>query len=231
MSRESIVTLIHYENMKKSSVILLYFTMFFMLNIGGTVVVIDDWNFGIQGMSELQALLLCSGSGSRMTLICNSVIKCLLPVADVPMFWYPLKTLVSSGVKDIKLFVREDGEPEVSRLLMTPLFSFPSANIEVICVSRENEDWGTADLLRHYASKISRDFIVMSCDFISDCQLQPMVDQFRAHKAAFSCLLSDMCIKGPVPGPKRHIVPREHPSELEMFKGDRHFLLGGIDQN
>ncbi|KIH65112.1 hypothetical protein ANCDUO_04565 [Ancylostoma duodenale] len=47
-----------------------------------------------------------------------------------------------------------------------------------------------------------RDFVVMSCDFITDARLQPMIDQFRAHNATFLCLLSDMCATGPVPGPK-----------------------------
>ncbi|KAK6046136.1 hypothetical protein COOONC_16359 [Cooperia oncophora] len=42
----------------------------------------------------------------------------------------------------------------------------------------------------------------MSCDFITDARLQPMIDQFRAHNATFSCLLSEMCATGPVPGPK-----------------------------
>ncbi|VDL75800.1 unnamed protein product [Nippostrongylus brasiliensis] len=134
-------------------------------------------------MAELQAVLLCSGSGSRMTELCDTMLKCLLPVADIPMFWYPLNTLFCSGVKDIKIVVREDGKAEVKRLLETPLFAFPSANIEVIPVPRENEDWGTADVLRHIATKITRDFIVMSCDYISDARLQPMIDQFRAHNA------------------------------------------------
>ncbi|KAK6044448.1 hypothetical protein COOONC_18047 [Cooperia oncophora] len=55
----------------------------------------------------------------------------------------------------IKIIVREDGHAEVNRLLATPLFSFPSANIEVISLSREHEEWGTADVLRHYATKIT----------------------------------------------------------------------------
>ncbi|KAK6733351.1 hypothetical protein RB195_017226 [Necator americanus] len=153
-------------------------------------------------MTELQAVLLCSGSGSRMTELCDSMLKFLLPIADVPMFWFPLNTLLNSGVKDIKIFVREDGESEVRHLLTTPLFDFPSASIEVVPVSRENEEWGTADVLRNNAAKITRDFIVMSCDFITDARLQPMIDQFRAHNATFSCLLSEMCATGPVPGPK-----------------------------
>ncbi|PIO59600.1 hypothetical protein TELCIR_18934, partial [Teladorsagia circumcincta] len=81
----------------------------------------------------------------------------------------------------IKLFVREDGRAEVSSLLATPLFSFPSVNIELVPLSRDHEDWGTADVLRHHAARITRDFIVMSCDFISDARLQPMIDQFRAN--------------------------------------------------
>ncbi|EYC07680.1 hypothetical protein Y032_0069g344 [Ancylostoma ceylanicum] len=153
-------------------------------------------------MTELQAVLLCGGSGSRMTEICDTMPKFLLPVADVPMFWYPLNTLVNSGVKDIKILVREDVEAEVRRLMDTSLFSFPSASIELIPISRENEDWGTADVLRQYGAKITRDFVVMSCDFITDARLQPMIDQFRANNATFSCLLSDMCATGPVPGPK-----------------------------
>ncbi|KAL6733163.1 hypothetical protein Aduo_003837 [Ancylostoma duodenale] len=153
-------------------------------------------------MTELQAVLLCGGSGSRMTEICDTTPKFLLPVADVPMFWYPLNTLVNSGVKDIKILVREDGETEVRRLMGTPLFNYPSASIEVIPISREDEDWGTADVLRQYGAKITRDFVVMSCDFITDARLQPMIDQFRAHNATFLCLLSDMCATGPVPGPK-----------------------------
>ncbi|CAJ0608417.1 unnamed protein product [Cylicocyclus nassatus] len=153
-------------------------------------------------MTELQAVLLCGGSGSRMMELCDGMFKFLLPIADVPMFWYPLNTLVNSGIKDVKIFVREDAEAEVHRLLKTPLFSFPSASLEVVSISRENEDWGTADVLRHYSSKITRDFVVMSCDFITDARLQPMIDQFRAHKATLLCLLSDMCATGPVPGPK-----------------------------
>ncbi|KAK6014449.1 3-oxo-5-alpha-steroid 4-dehydrogenase, partial [Ostertagia ostertagi] len=52
-------------------------------------------------MSEFQAVLLCGGSGSRMTELCDGMLKCLLPIADVPMFWYPLNTLVCSGVKGL----------------------------------------------------------------------------------------------------------------------------------
>lgn len=61
----------------------------------------------------------------------------------------------SSTFLDIKILVREDGETEVRRLLGTTLFSFPSASIEVISISREYEDWGTADVLRQYGAKIT----------------------------------------------------------------------------
>ncbi|VDM73099.1 unnamed protein product, partial [Strongylus vulgaris] len=50
-------------------------------------------------MAELQAVLLCGGTGSRMTELCDTMFKFLLPIADVPMFWYPLNTLVNSGLK------------------------------------------------------------------------------------------------------------------------------------
>lgn len=43
------------------------------------------------------AIIFAGGSGSRMIELTTSIPKCLLPVANKPMLWYPLNYLESAG--------------------------------------------------------------------------------------------------------------------------------------
>lgn len=67
-----------------------------------------------------------------------------------------------------------------------------------------DKDWGTADSLRHIHDRIVTDLVVVSCDFITDINLDNVLDLFRKHNASAVSLLFD---NGPqeyiqVPGPK-----------------------------
>uniref|UniRef100_A0A1I7X9A7 SET domain-containing protein n=1 Tax=Heterorhabditis bacteriophora TaxID=37862 RepID=A0A1I7X9A7_HETBA len=137
--------------------------------------------------------------GNPMSLLFN-LVSCPNYTYEVTA-WLCFSFMVQS-LPNVKLFVRDNVSSKIQHLLETSLFKFDCLAVEVICIPRENEDWGTADVLRYYAAKINKDFIVISDDFISDANLHPMVDQFRAHKAKFSCLLSEYCVTGLVPGPK-----------------------------
>ena len=46
---------------------------------------------------EFQAVVLAAGKGSRMTEITAGRPKCLLPIANMPMIWYPLQMLQREG--------------------------------------------------------------------------------------------------------------------------------------
>lgn len=67
-------------------------------------------------MSEFQAIIFAGGQGNRMaTLVSEHFPKALLPVANLPLFWYPLNLLSRHGIRG-KYFILEN-----ENLLSLPL--------------------------------------------------------------------------------------------------------------
>lgn len=50
-------------------------------------------------IQEFQAVVLAGGKGSRMVDLTASKPKCLLPVGNLPLIWYPLQMLKKIGFK------------------------------------------------------------------------------------------------------------------------------------
>ncbi len=46
---------------------------------------------------EFQAIVLAGGKGSRINELTKKVPKCLLPIGNKPMVWYPVRFLEKSG--------------------------------------------------------------------------------------------------------------------------------------
>ena len=139
----------------------------------------------------MKGILLAGGSGSRLFPATLGVCKQLLPIYDKPMIYYPLTTLMLSGVRDILIISTPRDTPLLSRFLGTGERWGLSLSYEVQDVPR-----GIADAFR-VGKKFVKDedvaLILGDNIFISN-DLQVMLQAAAAKREGarlFACQVRD----------------------------------------
>ena len=154
-----------------------------------------------------------------MTDLSNSKPKCLLPVGNFPMIYYPLSLLKKIGFTEVIVITQESAKNEVNNL--TRKYEL-GLTLDVVALPHQQEDCGTADALRRVHDKIvAKTIFVLSCDLFSDFHVHQLMDLHRIHGSSVTSLFSKNTIdlkKVVIPGPKVKVKKERDFIGIDMLK-------------
>lgn len=152
----------------------------------------------------MKGVILAGGLGKRLAPLTKITNKHLLPVYNCPMIYYPLRTLVNSGIHDIIIVTGGNNAGDFLRLLGNG----SEFGLKHLNYTYQKGEGGIAEALglaEHFAD--NGKIVVMLGDNIIEENITPYIEEFKKQSSGAKILLKE------VPEPNRFGVP--------VFNGDK----------
>lgn len=146
----------------------------------------------------MKGVILAGGLGTRLHPLTRITNKHLLPVYDRPMIYYPLRTLVTAGIRDIMLVTGGNNAGDFLRLLSNG----KDFGLKHINYAYQEGEGGIADALRlaEYFAEDQKICVVLG-DNIIEGNIVVACQTFKEQERGAHLLLKE------VPDPERFGVP------------------------
>ncbi len=142
----------------------------------------------------MKGVVLAGGLGKRLEPLTRVTNKHLLPVYNQPMIYYPVKTLISAGIREILIVTGGNNAGDFLRLLGNG----EDFGIKAIQYVYQKGERGIADALKLAENFVGREkFIVILGDNVLDQSIKPYADQFNRQNEGARILIKK------VPNPER----------------------------
>lgn len=138
--------------------------------------------------SDIQAVIFCGpGHGLDAIIDEETLPKCLLPVGNKPMLYHPITWLQQSGISDIILVAHQSLYSKLTQLIKLHI-NDGGNYIDIVCLDQIGA--GTVEAFRAVRPRLHSDFILLSCDLITESPLYPLIDQHRTNNALVTVMLA-----------------------------------------
>uniref|UniRef100_A0A1E1XS26 Translation initiation factor eIF2B subunit gamma n=1 Tax=Amblyomma sculptum TaxID=1581419 RepID=A0A1E1XS26_AMBSC len=176
-------------------------------------------------MIDFQAIVMAAGRGSRLTeLLTADNFKYQLPVGNLPMIYYPLRTLKNAGFSEVIVVLPSSARARIDDSLADRV----GLRIDYEFIAGGEDDLGTLQSLRQIVAKgkIKKDVFVVGCDLVSDFDFTLVANLHRVRNATLTALLAPMSQslrESPVPGTRGK--PKLERDIVGIEPGTRRLLL------
>ncbi|MCH8126695.1 NTP transferase domain-containing protein [candidate division KSB1 bacterium] len=137
----------------------------------------------------MKGVILAGGLGSRLSPLTKVTNKHLLPIYDKPMIYYPIETLVRSGIDDILIVTGGKNAGDFLRLIGNG----KEFGLRHINYTYQEGEGGIAEALDLAEYFIDNDkVIVVLGDNILEKDIKQYVDEFKEQKSGAKILLKEV---------------------------------------
>lgn len=137
----------------------------------------------------IKGIILCGGTGSRLKPLTNVTNKHLLPVYNRPMIYYPIKSMVDSGIRDILLVCGGNAAGEFLRIIGNGA----QFGLKHVAYTYQHEPKGIADALSLCEEWASNEPVcVMLGDNILENNFKEYVNDFNSNPTGARIFLTEV---------------------------------------